>query len=286
MKPIKIPDNYNYIAAFLTLACNFKCSYCINRVDELVCPDKQLTGDEWITALNRIESRDDLPATLQGGEPSLHPDFVYILQNIKSELNIDILTNLEFNTEDFMKNVKPDRIKRDALYASIRVSYHPGPMELDHLVEKVLKLQNAGYSIGIWGVLHPEQEEEIEMAKEQCRTLGIDFRAKEFLGEYKGEMYGTFKYPSACNNGDEKAVECRTSELIIGPDGGVYRCHGDLYGGRKTIGNILDPEFEIDDRFLSCDYFGLCNPCDVKTKTNRFQQYGHSSVEIRFKAGS
>ena len=286
MKPIEIPDNYNYIAVFLTLACNFKCSYCINRFDVLVSSNRMLTGDEWIEGLNRIDSRDDLPITLQGGEPSLHPDFVYILQNIKSELNIDILTNLEFDIEEFMKNVKPGRLERNAPYASIRVSYHPGTMELEYLVQKVLKLQNAGYSIGIWGVLHPEQEHEIEMAKEHCRKLGIDFRTKEFLGEYKGKIYGTLKYPSACNNVEEKPVECRTSELIIGPDGGVYRCHSDLYGGRKTIGNILAPGFEIEDRLLPCDSFGHCNPCDVKIKTNRFQKLGHTSVEIRLPEGS
>lgn len=30
MKEIIIPDSYNYIAVFLTLSCNYRCSYCIN----------------------------------------------------------------------------------------------------------------------------------------------------------------------------------------------------------------------------------------------------------------
>jgi hypothetical protein len=30
----------------------------------------------------------------------------------------------------------------------------------------------------------------------------------------------------------------------------------------------------------TCYNFGDCNPCDVKIKTNRFQEYGHTSVEI------
>ena len=77
-----------------------------------------------------------------------------------------------------------------------------------------------------------------------------------------------------------KRCRCRTSDVIIGPDGGVYRCHHDLYKDFQPIGHILDPEFIIEDRFRECSSFGDCNPCDVKVKTNRFQIHGHTSVEI------
>jgi MoaA/NifB/PqqE/SkfB family radical SAM enzyme len=282
MKLIRIPENHNYIAVFLTLACNLRCSYCINRFEKGHLEKNRLSGEEWVKGLNRIISRDDLPLSLQGGEPSLHPDFHYILNNIKPGLNIDVLTNLQFDVEKFMKNVDPNRVKRDAPYASIRVSYHPETMKLGPLAEKVLRLQNAGYSIGIWGVLHPKQEAEVLRAQEHCKTLGIDFRTKEFLGEYQGKMYGTYKFPGACDREFEKEVLCRTTELIAGPTGHIYRCHGDLYEGRQPIGHILDPEFKIDNEFRSCSVFGHCNPCDVKVKTNRFQVFGHTSVEVQF----
>lgn len=282
MRPIVIPESHNYIAVFLTLACNLRCSYCINRFDEFSHEKGHLTGEEWVRGLNRIVSRDDLPVTLGGGEPTLHPDFTRIINGIRPGLNLDVLTNLEFDIDRFMREVSPDRIRRDAPYASIRVSYHPEAMALGPLVGKVLRLQNAGYSVGIWGVLHPAQEQEVLRAQEYCTGLGIDFRTKEFLGEYQGRMYGTFKYPGACDRRFRKSVLCRTTELIVGPTGGIYRCHSDLYEGRKPIGHILDPEFEIDDRFRPCEEFGHCNPCDVKLKTNRFQIFGHTSVEIRF----
>jgi len=66
-------------------------------------------------------------------------------------------------------------------------------------------------------------------------------------------------------------VRCRTTELLIDPGGDVFRCHRDLYSGETPIGNILDPEFYIDEGFRECDSYGFCNPCDVKLKTNRFQ---------------
>jgi len=278
---IKIPDHYNYIAAFLTLACNLTCSYCINRFGMLGSGRRHLTGEEWARALNRIRTRPDLPITLQGGEPTLHKDFYYIVNNLREDLNIDLLTNLQFDVHEFMANIGPDRIKRDAPYASIRVSYHPEVMELKPLAEKVLIMLEAGYSIGIWGVMHPSQEKEILEAQKYCKDLGIDFRLKEFLGEYEGKMYGTYRYPRACDKEFKKTVQCRTTELIMGPDGSVYRCHSDLYEDRAPVGNITDPEYRLEDIFRPCDVFGHCNPCDIKVKTNRFQVFGHTSVEIK-----
>jgi len=281
MKPIIIPETHNYIAAFLTLACNLRCSYCINKFETGHLEKNRLSGADWVRGLNRIVSRDDLPLTLQGGEPSLHPDFHYILNNVKRDLNIDILTNLQFDIEKFMKNVDPERIKRKAPYASIRVSYHPETMKLEPLVQKVLRMQDAGYSIGIWGVLHPKQEKEILAAQAYAKGKGIDFRTKEFLGEYDGNMHGTMKYDGACDKKFEKKVLCRTTELIMGPNGGIYRCHSDLYEQRKPVSSILDPDYQIDDAFRPCDVYGHCNPCDIKVKTNRFQVFGHTSVEIK-----
>ncbi len=281
MKPIAIPQRYNYIAAFLTLACDLKCGYCINNFGLSPKHGRHLTGKEWVAGLNRIEGRDDLPVTLQGGEPSLHKDFIYMINNLRPEIKIDILTNLRFDAGELINNVDPGRLKRDAPYASIRVSYHPGQMDLKPLAAKVIKLQDAGFSIGVWGVAHPSLEAHIKEAQAYCRNLGIDFRVKEFLGEHEGRMYGTFRFENACSKKTVRPVLCRTTELIIGPDGSLHRCHSDLYEGRDGIGNITDPCYELKDEWRRCDHFGRCNPCDVKVKTDRFQVSGHTSVEIK-----
>jgi hypothetical protein len=242
-----------------------------------------LTGDEWVRGLNRLVSRSDLPITLQGGEPTLHDDFSAIVSGIRRDLPIDVLTNLELDISRFQALIEPQRLQRIAPYASIRVSYHPESMRIETLAEKVLTLMAAHYSVGIWGVLHPHWEEEIHRARAYCAERGIDFRTKEFLGELHGVLYGRLTYPDACNRQERKTVACRTTELLIGPEGGVYRCHADLYAGRQPVGHILDPAFAIVPEFRPCDQYGFCNPCDVKTKTNRFQSDGHTSVTIRFK---
>ena len=278
---VKISESYNYIGTFLTFSCNLKCSYCINNFESQprCVKYRHLSGKEWALGLNRIVSKSDLPITLQGGEPLLHKDFTYIVNNLSSGLKIDVLTNL-CNKEIF-NNINPERLKRKAPYASIRVSYHPEQMNLESLIEKILWMQEKGFYIGIWGVMHPLQKVKIKQAQKLCKKVGIDFRTKEFLGEYNGKMYGHYRYPDAVLGGNHEQVLCKTTELIIGPDGSVYRCTADLYEQRKPIGHILDADFKIEDKFRPCDWFGHCNPCDIKTKTNRFQQFGYSSVEIK-----
>jgi len=266
----------------LTLACNLRCRYCINYFGGgNFLRRKIITGGDWVKGLNRISCGRDMPVTLQGGEPSLHPDFIWIINHIKKDLNIDILTNLNFNVGTFIKDVDPLRLRREAPYPSIRVSYHPPYMDLKVLIAKVLKMQEAGFSIGIFGILHPTFKKRVLAAQQKCRGLGIDFRTKEFLGEYKGRAYGTYVHPLAVASKVRRRCLCRTSEVIIGPEGNIYRCHFDLYNSRPPIGHILDNSFTVKDVFRKCDSFGECNPCDVKVKTNRFQIFGHSSVEIK-----
>lgn len=276
-----IPERFNYIAVFLTLACNLKCSFCINRYGNPGGSRAAMSPERWIEGLNRIVCRPDVPLTLQGGEPSLYRGFYPLINGLRRDLNIDILTNLQLDVDAFMDAVRPERLRREAPYASIRVSYHPEQMDLRALMAKVLRLMENGYSVGIWAVRHPAHLATVEQAREECAAVGIDFRFKEFLGWHDGRLHGEYRYDEALSRTPHLPVECRTTELIIGPGGDVFRCHADLYEGRPPVGHLNDEAFQIEDRFRPCERFGFCNPCDVKLKTDRFQRFGHTSVTIR-----
>lgn len=280
-------QDHNYVAFFLTFACNLACSWCINNHGKQPIKKRQgeMTARQWIKAANRLVLRDDLPLTLQGGEPTLHRGFFQIVNEVKPEIRMDLMTNLMFDVDAFIANVPVWRFTREAPYAAIRVSYHPGQNDINDLIAKTIKLQDAGFRIGLYGIEHPASEirGHILEVQEKCLKLGLDFRLKEFLGEYAGRMYGTFKYPGCVNGTELKSCRCRTTELIAGPAGYVYKCHADLYSGRNPIAHILDTDFseESIDEFRECLCYGTCNPCDVKVKTNRFQVFGHTSVEIQ-----
>lgn len=241
--------------------------------------------DDWITAANRLVLRNDLPLTLQGGEPTQYPGFFQFVNGVKPEIKMDLMTNLMFDVDAFIANVPVWRFTREAPYAAIRASYHPGQNNIDDLIAKINKLQAAGFKIGLYGIEHPDAtiRSHILEVQDRCLKQGLDFRLKEFLGEYDGKMYGTFKYNNCVQGETFRICECRTTEIIVDPAGYVYKCHADLYNSRNSIAHILDSDFteERIDEFRDCSFYGTCNPCDVKVKTNRFQIFGHTSVEIR-----
>ncbi|MDE5603045.1 MAG: radical SAM protein [Helicobacter sp.] len=292
MNPICIPSHYNYIALFLTLGCNLSCPYCINLNEKgssrASVVRKTIKVKEWINFINRLEIldenhqwREDIPLTLQGGEPTMYSGFYDLVNSIPDKFKLDLLTNFMFDVEEFIAKVPLSKFTRDAKYAAIRVSYHPGQNDIQDLIQKHHKMRDAGFYVGIYSVATPTNLEHIESIKELCQNEGVDFRVKEYLGFDGNKWHGTYKYPEAISQKVEKYCDCKTTELIIGPNGGIYRCHSDLYESRIPIGSILDKDFILKDDYYPCYVFGHCNPCDIKVKTNRFQEYGHTSVEIK-----
>lgn len=286
LKSIEIPKECNYIAAFVTLGCNLSCDYCINLNEEGSTRkkvfQKPMSAANWARAINRLHIlNDDLPVTLQGGEPTTHNGFYDMVAMIDENIKLDLLTNMMFDVDEFIEKVDPKKFTREAKYAAIRVSYHPGQNEIEDLIKKHHKMRDAGFYVGIYAVMTPWNAEHIKEVQQRCLDEGIDFRLKEYLGFDGKEWHGTYKYPEAVSQKVNRYCDCKTTELIISPSGHVFRCHSDLYENRTPIGHILDPDFKIDDAFRPCYVFGHCNPCDIKVKTNRHQIFGHTSVDIK-----
>ena len=283
---LSLPDRTNYVAAFLSLHCNLDCHYCINLHEDFAggrrrIVTRHMNADEWIAAFSRIPHGNTLPITLQGGEPTVHKEFYDIVAGVEDGTQFDLLTNLTFDVNEFVRRVPVSRFDREAPYAPIRVSYHPGQNKMSDLIPRALRLEEHGFRVGIYGVLHPDQRDEILRWQEKAHGLGVDFRTKEYLGVDDVGIHGHYKYPDAITKEINHYCECRTTELLIAPSGYVFRCHSDLYEARTPIGHLLDPEFDFKDEFRPCFVYGHCNPCDVKIKTNRFQNFGHTSVDIR-----
>jgi len=274
-----ISKQFNYAEMFLTLGCNLGCSYCINDVDGVKRDREELSAKKWAKAINRFDWK--IPLTLGGGEPTMHKEFYKLLNLIKPEVNLELLTNLTFDPTEFIMKTKPKRFtKGHGAYKSIRASYHPEKHNPISLVNNAQILQDNGFKVGIFGINHPaSMKPNIEMA-EWARDKGVYFFIKDFLGEIKGHKFGYLKYPDAVGKKEGENVLCRTKNITVGPDGEVYKCHRDLYHAENSIGNIQDTNFSFKYRFRQCGDYGKCNPCDVKARTNRFLEMGDSNVEI------
>lgn len=274
MKELTLPPQVNYIAAFLTLRCNLNCSYCINKQGDFAVPS-EMKAEDWINGLSRLGTRPDLPISIQGGEPTIHSDFYQIVNvlHLQHRKHLDLLTNGMFDLRDFCTQIPTGVFKRNAKYASIRFSYH-SKMSPIALAMKVWEMQNRGYEVGIWGLDNSPQLN--KPMRHLCSCLNLDFREKEFLSNETG----TYRYPNAVGGKEKKHVWCKTSELLIGPSGHVFKCHADLYSNRNWIGHILEDTLP-DYIYRECDSYGSCNPCDVKLKTNRLQEPGYCAVDIK-----
>ena len=278
MREIILNENFNYIGVFLSLGCNLSCSYCINHTSGLKMQRKHLSAKDWVTGLNRIQHSKDLPLSLQGGEPSIHPGFYQILNGLNPGHTIDLLTNIQFDPIEFSKKVDKKIFSRDLPYPSIRVSFHPEQTKFDPIFEKVSLLHNLGYSIGIFSVKHPAHLKELAHAESKCKNSGIIFKYKELLGVYDNKKYGRLSINDACYSKTLKSCLCKSSELLIAPDGKIYKCHHDLYNDIDPIGHILDSDYIHVSKYRECHYFGNCNPCDIKVKNNRFQNFGQLHI--------
>jgi hypothetical protein len=267
------PPSLNYIAVFLTLKCHLNCSYCINDPSQAGTRRKlfdnktSLSPDEWAQGLARIPYTENLPITLQGGEPMVYwqgKGIGHILEKLPHRF--DLLTSFAQHPEQFVKSLlgQEKKLTRSAPYPSIRVSYHAEQMEkvwhnkgFEELVDRCVGLSDFGFrvspeksqsDVGIYMVEHPENHVSEHMKK--CYTGRIPFETKEFLGEYENRLFGTYLYPFSTNlvssNTWHKTLscECRTTELLIDPLGFVFGCHFHLYenwiqGGTADAFDIL-----------------------------------------------
>lgn len=288
MKKIKIPENYDYVGVYLTDKCHLDCQYCITRHHGTDFGQRKtncLSAKEWIQGLNRLILPQDVPITLQGGEPFLYKGVWEILENVNHK--VDIMTALPdfLMPEDFLRLKTLNWNKRKAPYPTIRVSYHKGQNDYQELIERIAELQDI-LNIGLYYLNHPNYEKrEIDKIKAYAEKYNVELREKEFLGKWQGKTYGNLLYSEAAS-GKKKGitVKCKNSVVPIATDGTIYRCHSDVYFNRRelALGHILDDIFVFPEEHLPCDNYGLCSECDVKIKTNHYQQYGYTSVDIEF----
>jgi radical SAM protein with 4Fe4S-binding SPASM domain len=280
---IPISPEVNYIELYFTLKCNLSCHYCINEHSTVKRHREELPVDRLIKAIERLDFSKHI-LTIGGGEPTVRKDFYDFVNNLPSRVSIDLLSNLQFDVEEFVNRVDRSRFStgKTGAYKSIRISYHPSTMNPHALIEKAKYLQDNGFSIGIFGINHPgNTEANIEMS-EIAREKQIYFFIKDFLGEFYGTKFGFYKYPDSVGQETLKSCKCRTHEMLIDPAGNVFKCHRDLYINEFLVGNITDESFVPEFTFRECSKYGDCNPCDVKVKTNRFLQMGKCAVDIEF----
>ncbi|MCP4975385.1 MAG: radical SAM protein [Maribacter sp.] len=237
-----------YIRIYLTLECNLTCRYCVNQCHskEKLKDDDFVSAKKWITAINR-ENRDVI---FTGGEPTLHPDFIEIVNSINPNIHVKVYTNLIWS-DDFTERYISELSRPIKLF----VSYHPSGGKPEPFIGRILRLQKAGKFNGIvHSVDYKKQREFIKKARDKFKEAGIELTIDEDQEEVFSE---------ACAQESKNIVECSKKIILISSDGTRYQCVSKLVRGINPLENILEENLKKELVHSTCHEYGYCAPCDM-----------------------
>lgn len=246
----------NIALPFLVLLCNQKCPYCVNHHTEKAKLKYPLVpGRQWIEAINALELVEQMKTG--GGEPTLHPDFVEIFNNIRDlPGRILIGTNGSESATVKVLQVKPRKRLR------IQISYHPTETDLSSFTERVRRIVEVhGTNVGVHMITRTGRPD--PQAAERLRDAGITPSAHDFLYDQNGFYQENLREFSDMSK-PPRRIRCPLSIYKpIAPNGDIYACHQLMYMQSPIgiLGNIFtrwsSPALEVD-----CPMYGWCNPCD------------------------
>ena len=264
-----------YVAYFIDLRCNYRCSYCIQ--DDINRREYDKTSvDRVINYLKKEVKPRESDLTIIGGEPTLSADFSYVVESLCNDFYITIGTNLSTrfykDFEGFIKWAKKVKVRWN-------VSYHPEFMDINLFIERVKKIQEARIEMDQVSAVKLDLLSEADRKK--LENAGISFTYQTTLGidEESGELlpktddhpdFNYERYQEMCGKKIKEIKRCRTIDYdgharhLISSDGTIYNCHHLLYKEKHPIGHIDNgwPENILDP--IVCGEYGHCNPCDFR----------------------
>ncbi|HDZ76576.1 MAG TPA: radical SAM protein, partial [Candidatus Omnitrophica bacterium] len=219
-----------------------------------------------------------------GGEPTLHPDFVYILNNLDKDWRITVTSN--FTGPFFEGDAEGLRKIKKRRHLRFNGSYHfLENVSIEKFIENVIKTKKAGIKIhSIFIVGHPGHIEEVNRYKERLRKVHPNVKVQRFYGYYQGRLYPlppedydivyeqqdgirNYKdYPEGFSQESRQSMYCLMNKVLFAPNGDVYKCHYRLYTGHKEkMGNLFNQDVLVCDKdYFLCHDYGFCNPCDAE----------------------
>lgn len=280
-----------YWAHFLTLRCPARCPFCILDGRGKCQTNKEMTGKQILDFWNGLEHPKGQKLSLLGGETTMHPDIVDIVNNLEG-YSITITTNCKGNfykDENFHNKFKPHPSSK----LRINTTFHPHYISADDYINIVKKYKNNKHFVQQTDfVYHPEILEHREAIDKVKKHITV--RYAPYLGFYDEEngfrapfdegnlspdesfhnqqaVHGQCGlkdlnvYRDMCGQYLGREVTCEHPKLVLllSPDGTSYGCHYKLYYDIDPICNVVDGFKEPTEEHSNCRHYGFCNWCDV-----------------------
>lgn len=245
---------------YLTFACNLNCDYCaINKYNLPENKSKSYSitkGEKWIEAINRIGKN----VTFTGGEPTLHPDFIKIINNIDKKIFILVDTNFCWSDEFTQRYI--NEITRPVRFYG---SYHPSSGKPERVIKVINKLREHNLIEGVIHIVNPNDDDFFKEAQEKFKQNGwYLLKTENITNSFEG-----------CSMSFRKTVKCSGKEIFIAPNGDRYQCVSKLLRMKDPLENIFNENIKEGKVSCVCPDYGFCSSCDswfkIKEVKNEFK---------------
>ncbi len=292
----KIIDSHftAFWGVFLSLDCNLNCHYCIQRISLPARPLANYpirSGKEWVEALNAIINRAQKrflrrrrikKLSILGGEPTVYPDFLYVVNNLDKNWKVTVTSN--FDSPFFERDVRffKQQVKNKARLR-FNGSLHFVRTPIKRFIANAQKLRSAGICVHtLFVVAHPGHLRQALEYRGELSKIHPRVKLQRFLGHYQGKLYPQENdylarqeqkdgisdyslYREAFGQNGSAPIFCHSDKVLIAPNGNIYNCHYKVYTAHKDkMGNLFEDELRvrIPRQYFLCQDFGFCNPCD------------------------
>jgi MoaA/NifB/PqqE/SkfB family radical SAM enzyme len=286
----KIPPYRVFLNWEIHHACNYKCRYCPPSKHEEYGKEAYQPFEKLVEGWETVYKKYGCAhIQINGGEPSVYPDFFKLIEIISKMHTIEIITNLSFDLENVLNRIPSKRLR-------IGASFHPEFSDFSKFFNKMKILKNEGYPLWVNYVAYPENLEKMGYYEAEFLKEGINFTILPYNGMYKDRMYPKNytaeelkllkkSYDAGGETGEDNrsildwktnaasAAEkkiCRMGQMYakIYPSGEVYRCCGKK---SLSLGNIFKNTFELLDEALQCENDEcLCWRCMLINEESRW----------------
>ena len=278
--PLPTHGIHNWVC-YLTARCNYACDYCIQKPGMQPGQKRkpwgrydELTGRQWVDALNGFPERPNNPLILTGGEPSLHKDFYFIASHLDGYA-LDLTSNLTFDIDRLAREMNA----RGVRFATSFHTFHPKFGLPEQFLEQAERLRDSGVveepvfsMVNLSKFPHfrdQEHDRNVAAFAELAERRGLVYQFNEFRGTHMGAPFDRVA---------KRDIECTSAWVNIAPDGEVFNCQYHLTERRNSFCNVTDiaagrrlPDFGT---FFSCSDFGYCDPCHENSGHGAFRDAG------------
>lgn len=267
----------NYFYLHLTRKCNLACEYCYNK--EILNKDSNLSFDEWVKVIDKLNLDSDSHVVLTGGEVLMRNDLVDICKYIsKYKCFLEILTNgilldKQMEVLDYVNDIVISMDSMDNKY-TVRKN-----TKVDKLISNLKQIDHKYKDkILIRSVLTKFNQDQIEQMK---TFVNEELGFRLIINDLVPTCFSDFSMMSNkkittldCdlkNVSFSRCTACKET-IAIDSNGDIYPCQA-LIKKELKIGNIFEKvliktinKSSIAKSFdaFSLDQINECNNCNIK----------------------